>query len=66
MAKNKQSTESIDEIKDLLKKLLALELIKAGVSKEDVREKLCMNANTLSVFLKGVKAAKTKLPKSGK
>lgn len=64
--KNKQSIESISETNDLLKKLLALELIKAGVSKENIRKKLCMNANALSTFLKGAKTIKirTKLPKS--
>lgn len=55
MAKNKQNTDPISELRDLTKKLLALELFKAGIRKENIRKKLRMNANALSVFLKGIK-----------
>lgn len=61
MAKKKQLISPVSEITDLMKKLLALELIKAGVSKEGVREKLHIDANALSVFLKGVKVIKTEI-----
>ena len=54
MAKNKRATDPIKDLTDLTKKLLVLELFKAGVSKESIRKKLRMNANEVSSFLKGV------------
>ena len=54
MTKNKQVTDPIKELVDLTKKTLALELLRAGVSKEDIRKRLHMDANELSSFLKGI------------
>lgn len=44
-----------DELKDLLRKLLVLELFNLNVSHLDISRKLKINKNSVTEFLKGIK-----------
>lgn len=52
---NDKIVESIEVLTDLVKKILAVQLLSAGLPKEEIRKRLHMNANELSDFLKGIK-----------
>ena len=55
MAKRKTTPEPIDEIRDTMKKVLALELFKMNVSQVEIAKKLRMDLNAINAFLKGIK-----------
>ena len=55
MTKKKQTTEPIDEIRDLLKKTLILRLFDINVSQVEIAKKLRMDIHAVNEFLKGLK-----------
>lgn len=55
MARKKQPTEAIGEVRDLLKKELILNLFKMGVSQVEIAKKLHMDIRAVNEFLRGIK-----------
>lgn len=55
MAKNKKIYQPTEEMKDLMKKSLVLELFKMNVAQADIGKKLRMELATVNNFLKGIK-----------
>lgn len=55
MAKKKQSSDPTEETRDLMRKLLMLELFKTNVPQVDIAKKLRMDLNSVNEFLKGIK-----------
>lgn len=55
MKKNKQIPNSIDDIRDLIKKLLILELFKLDMSQIEISRKLKIDNHAVNSFLKGIK-----------
>jgi predicted transcriptional regulator len=55
MAKKRQTIEPIDDMRDTMKKLLALELFKMNVAQVEIAKKLHMDLNAVNAFLKGIK-----------
>jgi DNA-directed RNA polymerase specialized sigma subunit len=54
MARNKKIIEPMNEVIDLLKKLLILELFKMNVSQAEIGKKLGIATITVNKMLKGV------------
>ncbi len=52
---NKKIYESGEEINDLVKKLIILELFKMGVPQADIGRKLHLDIKFVNSFLKGIK-----------
>lgn len=55
MTKKKQTMEPIDEVRDLMKKLLILNLFEMNVPQVEISKKLRMDLNAVNEFLKGLK-----------
>ncbi len=55
MTKIKQSTDSITEVRDLLKKLLVLKLFEMNVSQVEIAKKIHTDLNVVNNLLKNVK-----------
>ena len=55
MAKKKQNSDPIEEIKDLIKKQLVLDLFTLNLSQVDIAKKLRMDVHSVNNFLKGLK-----------
>ncbi len=55
MAKKKQNSDPIEEIKDLIKKQLVLDLFTLNLSQGDIAKKLRMDVHSVNNFLKGLK-----------
>lgn len=55
MVKKKQSIDTIEEIKDLIKKQLVLDLFNFNLSQGEIAKKLRMDIHTVNEFLKGLK-----------
>lgn len=54
MIRNKKILQPIDEVEDLLKKFLVLELFKMNVSQADIGKKLRMRLAAVNDFCKGI------------
>lgn len=54
----KKELNTIDEIHDLFKKLLILELFSMNVPQTEIGKKLTMDIKTVNDFLKGIKKNK--------
>jgi len=55
MAKNKKTVQPIDEVRDLLKKFLILELFKMGTTQAEIGKKVRMDLAAVNTFLKSIK-----------
>jgi transposase len=55
MAKKKAKRAADDETAYLLRYLVVIELYRFGLSKQDIRERLSMDLNTVTEMLRGVK-----------
>jgi hypothetical protein len=55
MAKNKNAVDPINDLKDIMKKLIMLKLFDMKVSQPEIAKKLHMDLNTVNSFLKGIK-----------
>ena len=53
--KKKQNTDPIEEIKDLIKKQLVLDLFALNLSQGDIAKRLRMDIHSVNDFLKGLK-----------
>lgn len=51
----KQSTEPVSEVRDLLKKMLILNLFSMNFSQIEIAKKLHMDSHVVNEFLKGLK-----------
>jgi predicted transcriptional regulator len=58
MARKRQVRDPIEDIRDTMKNLLALELFRANVAQVDIAKKLRMDINAVNAFLKGIKKDK--------
>ena len=55
MPKKQSKDNSLEEIKDLMKKQIALDLFKLNLKQGEIAKKLHMNINVVNNLLKGVK-----------
>jgi len=55
MPRNKKALQTLDEVRDLLKRFLVLELFKMNVPQADIGKKLHMDLAAVNAFLKGIK-----------
>lgn len=55
MTKKRQVLDPIEDVRDTMKKLLALELFKMNVAQVEIAKKLRMDLNAVNAFLKGIK-----------
>lgn len=55
MANKKQISDPIENISDLIKKQLILELFKMNVSQIEIGKKLRLDTHAVNDFLKGIK-----------
>lgn len=51
----KQMANPLDEVKDLLRKQLLLDLFKLDLSQAEIAKRLRMDTHTVNGFLKGIK-----------
>jgi hypothetical protein len=55
MAKKNQQLDPIEELRDLMKKVLILNLFNLNVSQGEISKKLRIDVHTVNDFLKGIK-----------
>lgn len=55
MTKKRQVLDPIEDVRDTMKKLLALELFKMNVAQVEIAKKLRIDLNAVNAFLKGIK-----------
>lgn len=54
MSKMKQNAASIDDLRDLMRKLLVIELFKLDLTYVEIAKRLKMNKNVVTDLLKGI------------
>lgn len=60
MKKKNSNVDSMDEIKDLLRKSLALHLFEMNLPQGEIAKRLKMDTHAVNTLLKGIKKSKVK------